>query len=313
MLHVLHGECNPRACLKSLFLICLAPSQKHLFQEANAQPVGLKCLSNGHAELYHNQLAPGMAWHGLSYAPSHEDACVSVSVKPLSSLIPLASNDGCRTQYPINTQQQLISVLANLSSQGNTTLPLLLEANAFISDVLALSFAGSIDPVAILDTAAAVAASPAASTGFGLYLLVQPVVEALQQLIFFAQVCHSMHKCQEAKGCSCNQSNHCICLSNASAAVKLCMAAIYDPFITRARACCHFQLNNDSGSLHHSTLVADVAAAVAACPAASTAFGMYLLVLPVAEALQQLMIFAEVLSSLQLLITQLFATCQLLS
>ena len=97
-------------------------------------------------------------------------------------------HDACRTQYPIDTQQQLISVLANLSSQGDATLPLLLEANAFISDVLALSFAGSIDPEAILDAAAAVAASPAASTGFGVYLLVQPVAEALQQLIFFAQV-----------------------------------------------------------------------------------------------------------------------------
>lgn len=90
--------------------------------------------------------------------------------------------------YPLERQQQLTTVLSNLTSQGNSTLPLLLEANAFISDILALSFAGDVDSAAVLDVASAVAASPAASTGFGLYLLVQPVVEALQQLLFFTEV-----------------------------------------------------------------------------------------------------------------------------
>ena len=91
-------------------------------------------------------------------------------------------------QYPVKEQQQLIADLANITSQGNSTLTQLLGANAFISDIFALSFAGSIDPNAILDVANAVAASQAAGTGFGLYLLVQPVVDALQQLVLFAEV-----------------------------------------------------------------------------------------------------------------------------
>lgn len=90
--------------------------------------------------------------------------------------------------YPPDRQQQLTSVLANITSQGNSTLPLLLQANSFISDIIALSFSGTIEPDAILDVATAVAASPASSTGFGLYLLVQPVADALTQLIFLAQV-----------------------------------------------------------------------------------------------------------------------------
>ena len=93
-----------------------------------------------------------------------------------------------RMQYPLGQQQQLIATLSNLTSQGNSSLPQLLEANAFISDALALSFAGNTDPSAILDLANALAASQAAGTGFGLFLLVQPVVEALQQLVLFAEV-----------------------------------------------------------------------------------------------------------------------------
>ena len=99
-------------------------------------------------------------------------------------------------QYPLTQQQQLVAAVANLTSQGNTTLPLLLQANAFISDVLALSFADSIDPSAILEVADAVASSQAASTGFGLFLLVQPVVDALQQLVLFSEVrlaCEQLH------------------------------------------------------------------------------------------------------------------------
>ena len=91
-------------------------------------------------------------------------------------------------QYPYAQQQQLIATVANLTSNSSSTLPQLLEANAFVSDVLALSFAGVYDPSAILNLASAVAASPAAATGFGLFLLVQPVADALQQLVLFAEV-----------------------------------------------------------------------------------------------------------------------------
>ena len=94
----------------------------------------------------------------------------------------------CRVQYPSAHQQQLISALRDLTSSDNSTLSMLLQANSFISDIIALSFADSIDPSAILDTAAAVAASPACQTGFGMYLLVMPVVEALQQLALFSSV-----------------------------------------------------------------------------------------------------------------------------
>lgn len=92
-------------------------------------------------------------------------------------------------QYPQAQQQQLIDTVANLSSSGNSTLPQLLQAHAFISDVLALSFAGNTDPAAVLHLGNAVASSPAASTGFGLFLLAQPVVNALQQLLLFAEAC----------------------------------------------------------------------------------------------------------------------------
>lgn len=92
-------------------------------------------------------------------------------------------------QYPQAQQQQLIDTVANLSSSGNSTLPQLLQAHAFISDVLALSFAGNTDPAAILHLGSAVASSQAASTGFGLFLLAQPVVNALQQLLLFAEAC----------------------------------------------------------------------------------------------------------------------------
>ena len=85
-------------------------------------------------------------------------------------------------------QQQLISSLATLTSEDNSTLVYQLEANAFLSDLASLSFAGSIDPGAILRAATAVAASPAASEGFGLHLMVLPIVEALQQLAFLNQV-----------------------------------------------------------------------------------------------------------------------------
>ena len=95
-------------------------------------------------------------------------------------------------QYPLAQQQQLIGTVANLSSSGNSTLPQLLQAHAFISDVLALSFAGNTDPSAILELGSAVATSQAASTGFGLFLLAQPVVNALQQLVLFAEVCSTV-------------------------------------------------------------------------------------------------------------------------
>ncbi len=94
----------------------------------------------------------------------------------------------CRVQYPSAHQQQLISALRDLISTDNSTLSVLLQANAFSSDMIALSFANSIDPSAILDTAAAVAASPACQTGFWMHLLVMPVVEALQQLALFSNV-----------------------------------------------------------------------------------------------------------------------------
>lgn len=94
----------------------------------------------------------------------------------------------CRVQYPPNHQQQLISNLATLTSEGNATLPLLLQANAFISDVFALGLAGNIDPSSMLRAAAAVAASPAAAEGFGMHLLVLPAIEALQQLSFYTYV-----------------------------------------------------------------------------------------------------------------------------
>ncbi len=94
----------------------------------------------------------------------------------------------CRVQYPFAHQQQLTSALRDLTSIDNSTLSVLLQANALISDIIALSFADSIGPSAILDTAAAVAASPACQTGFGMHLLVMPVVEALQQLALFSNV-----------------------------------------------------------------------------------------------------------------------------
>ena len=93
-----------------------------------------------------------------------------------------------RVQYPSAHQQQLIAALRDLISTDKSTLPVLLQANAFISDIMALSFADSVNPRAILDTAAAVAASPASQTGFGMHLLVMPVVEALQQLALFSNV-----------------------------------------------------------------------------------------------------------------------------
>lgn len=94
----------------------------------------------------------------------------------------------CRVQYSSAHQQQLIAALRDLISTDNSTLSVLLQANAFISDIIALSFADSINPGAILDTAAAVAASPASQTGFGMHLLVMPFVEALQQLALFSNV-----------------------------------------------------------------------------------------------------------------------------
>lgn len=88
-------------------------------------------------------------------------------------------------------QQQLIATLSNLTTPVSTdaaSLPALLQANAFISDVTALSFSGNINPSAILDVAAAVAASPVSQTGFGLHLVVMPVLEAMQQLGRFSKV-----------------------------------------------------------------------------------------------------------------------------
>ena len=70
-------------------------------------------------------------------------------------------------------------------------LPVLLQANAFISDILHLSFSDNINPGAILDLAAAVAAAPVSHTGFGLHLMVAPVVEALQQLTQLSMVSSS--------------------------------------------------------------------------------------------------------------------------
>ncbi len=92
-------------------------------------------------------------------------------------------------QYPLNHQQQLTAALRDLTSTGNSSLPVLLQANAYIADIMALSFSNSIDPSSMLEVAAAVAAAPASTTGFGLHLLVTPVVEALQQLALFIRVC----------------------------------------------------------------------------------------------------------------------------
>ena len=97
----------------------------------------------------------------------------------------------CRLQYPLQLQQQLIAALGNLTLSDTTdaaNLPVLLQANAFISDIMALSFSGNINPSAILDVAAAVAASPISQTGFGLHLVVMPVLEAVQQLSLFSKV-----------------------------------------------------------------------------------------------------------------------------
>ena len=94
----------------------------------------------------------------------------------------------CRVQYPMSHQTNLIAALGNITSNGASSLPVLLQANAFISDILHLSFSSDIDPSAVLDTAAAVAAAPASHSGFGLHLVVVPVVEALQQLTRFSMV-----------------------------------------------------------------------------------------------------------------------------
>lgn len=103
----------------------------------------------------------------------------------------------CRAQYPSEHQQQLISNLASLTSSGNTTLPLLLQADAFLSDIFALGLAGVVEPSSMLRAAAAVAASPAAAQGFGLHLLVLPAIEALQQLSFYTYVSSLSCTCVE--------------------------------------------------------------------------------------------------------------------
>lgn len=94
----------------------------------------------------------------------------------------------CRVQYPISHQTNLIAALSNVTSSGAASQPVLLQANAFISDIIHLSFSSDIDPSAVLDMATAVAAAPVSHTGFGLHLMVAPVVEALQQLTRFNTV-----------------------------------------------------------------------------------------------------------------------------
>lgn len=101
---------------------------------------------------------------------------------------PIFTCVSCRVRYPISYQTNLVATLTNISSNGASSLPVVLQANAFISDILHLSFSSDIDPSAVLDTAAAVAAAPASHTGFGLHLMVAPVVEALQQLTRFSMV-----------------------------------------------------------------------------------------------------------------------------
>lgn len=94
-------------------------------------------------------------------------------------------------QYPPPHQQQLIALSNITSSIDGDSLPVLLQANAFISDILHLSFSDNIKPSAILDLAAAVAAAPVSHTGFGLHLMMAPVVEGLQQLTRFSTVSSS--------------------------------------------------------------------------------------------------------------------------
>lgn len=94
----------------------------------------------------------------------------------------------CRVQYSPPHQQNLIAALSNITSTDGDSLPVLLQANAFISDILHLSFSGNINPSAILDLAATVAAALVSHTGFGLHLMVAPVVEALQQLTQLSMV-----------------------------------------------------------------------------------------------------------------------------
>lgn len=94
----------------------------------------------------------------------------------------------CRIQYPKSRQNWLIASLRNMTSTDASSLPILLQANAFILDIIHLSFSNNSNPSAILEVAAAVAVAPVSHTGFGLYLMVLPVVEALQQLILFSMV-----------------------------------------------------------------------------------------------------------------------------
>ena len=84
----------------------------------------------------------------------------------------------------------MIATLSNITSDGDSSLPVLLQANAFISDILHPSLSSDIEPSAVLDMATAVAAAPVTHTGFGLHLMVapRPVVEALQQLTRFSMV-----------------------------------------------------------------------------------------------------------------------------
>ncbi|KAL0033662.1 hypothetical protein WJX79_010747 [Trebouxia sp. C0005] len=132
-----------------------------------------------------------------------------------SGLIPSVDSEGAvlniagtgyyRVQYSSAHQQQLTSSLRDLISTDNSTLSALLQANAFISDIIALSSADSINPSVILDTAAAVAASPACQTGFGMHLLVMPVVEALQQLALFSNAVEADNQCKLDLGTSIQQ------------------------------------------------------------------------------------------------------------
>ncbi|KAL3162156.1 hypothetical protein ABBQ32_009864 [Trebouxia sp. C0010 RCD-2024] len=100
-----------------------------------------------------------------------------------------------RVQYSPPHQQNLIAALSNITSTDGDSLPVLLQANAFISDILHLSFSGNINPSAILDLAATVAAALVSHTGFGLHLMVAPVVEALQQLTQLSMVLGAGEQC----------------------------------------------------------------------------------------------------------------------
>ncbi|KAL0039225.1 hypothetical protein WJX77_012027 [Trebouxia sp. C0004] len=141
-----------------------------------------------------SQAVPGDAAAQWGELLDHSGMIPSVDTE--GTILNVAGTGYYRVQYPSAHQQQLTAALRDLTSADNSTMSVLLQANAFISDITALSFANSIDPSAILDTAAAVAASPACQTGFGMHLLVMPIVEALQQLALFSHVVEADNQCR---------------------------------------------------------------------------------------------------------------------